>query len=384
MLLTSIYINIFICLLMLIFQWRENKTVVYLILIIIIFNIRQLSGLLISSYQKEDDLVKILFKADPLVYLIGPLILYYFKSLIQGKLVFDYKFLLFMLPAFVIFVNSLPYYQLPLQEKLNVIKSIKQNSYVLNFPHRHTLLFSFKTQTKFIIISNFLFFIYSIRYYILERKAIQLKTKNIQFIHTNFLLFLISIFPGLLILIYSSYRFSKFSISTTDNSEYHYLFTIVTPISFILFPKLIYGFNSNSTISQIFQNLINRLFSDTTHLATEIAEQSSDYERIIRFIETKKPYLNSNFSLHTLSHDLNMPHVRLSNCFSKEIKTTFPEYRNRKRIEHSIQLFKENEHRQISIEGIATQCGFKNRSSFYLAFKAEYDMTPTEWIAKYL
>lgn len=384
MLLTSIYINIIICLLILNFQWRENKTVVYLILIIIIFNVRQISGLLLGSNQNEDILVKILFTSDPIIYLIGPLILYYFKSLIKGKLVFDYKFLLFILPAFLIFVNSIPYYQLPLQEKINVIKSIKQNSYVLNFPYRHTLLFSFKTQTKFILSSNILFFIYSIRYYNLERKSIQVKAKNIQFINTNIFLFLISIFPGLLLLFYSSYKFSKFSISSNDNNEYHYLFTIITPISFLMFPKLIYGLHSNSSISHIFQNLINRLFKDNTNAGEVISEQSSDRDRIIQFIETKKPYLNSNFSLHTLSHDLNMPHLRVSSCFSKEIKSAFPEYRNRKRIEHSIQLFKDNQHHQISIEGIATQCGFKNRSSFYLAFKAVYGMTPSEWMSKNL
>ena len=106
--------------------------------------------------------------------------------------------------------------------------------------------------------------------------------------------------------------------------------------------------------------------------------------RIIQFIETKKPYLHSNFSLHTLSHELNIPHLRVSGCFSKEIKSTFPEYRNRKRIEYSIQLFKENKHHQMSIEGIAAQCGFKNKSSFYLAFKSEYGMTPSEWISKNL
>lgn len=384
MLLTSIYINIIICLLILNFQWRENKTVVYLILIIIIFNVRQLCGLLLGSNQNEDILVKILFTSDPIIYLIGPLILYYFKSLIQGKLVFDYKFLLFMLPAFLIFVNSIPYYQLPLQEKINVIRSIKQNSYVLNFPYRHTLLFSFKTQTKCIIGSNMLFFIYSIRYYNLERKSIQVKAKNIQFINTNIFLFLISIIPGLLLLIYSSYKFSKFSVSSNYNNEYHYLFTIITPISFLLFPKLIYGLHSNSSISHIFQNLITRIFKDNANVGEVIPEQSSDRDRIMKYMETKKPFLNSNFSLHTLSHDLNIPHLRLSTCFSKEMKTSFPEYRNRKRIEYSIQLFKDNKHHQNSIEGIATQCGFKNRSSFYLAFNAVYGMTPSEWISKNL
>jgi AraC-like DNA-binding protein len=39
-------------------------------------------------------------------------------------------------------------------------------------------------------------------------------------------------------------------------------------------------------------------------------------------------------------------------------------------------------HAQMSIEGISTVCGFKNKSRFYAAFKAEHKMTPIEWIEK--
>jgi AraC-like DNA-binding protein len=66
------------------------------------------------------------------------------------------------------------------------------------------------------------------------------------------------------------------------------------------------------------------------------------------------------------------------------MKVSFPEFRNQKRVEYAIQLFKEKKHHQMSIEGISDQCGFKSKSSFYLAFRAVYQMTPTEWIAQNL
>jgi AraC-like DNA-binding protein len=46
--------------------------------------------------------------------------------------------------------------------------------------------------------------------------------------------------------------------------------------------------------------------------------------------------------------------------------------------------FINDEHKSMSIEGIAMQSGFKTKSSFYSAFKSVYNMTPTEWIAKNL
>lgn len=377
MLLTSIYINILICLLILNFQWRENKTVVYLILIIILFNVKQLAGLLINSNQNEDILVNILFTTDPITYLIGPLMLYYFKSLIQGKFVIDYKLFILSIPVLLFFVNTLPYYQLPVEEKLNIIRSIKQHRYTLNFPYKHVLLFSFKWQIQLILILNVLFLTYSIRHYLLEKKANRIKAKKIRYINSNIFLFIISVIFGFILLIYSSYKSSKFSMTSDNSSEYYYLFTIITPISFLLFPKLIYGINSSTSIFHFFQNL----FQSTTEKIAEIPDSSSDQDRILNYIESQKPYLQTNFSLHTLSRELNIPHLRVSSCFSKEIKTAFPEYRNRKRVEYAVQLFRANTHLQMSIEGIAVQCGFKNKSSFYLAFKAEYNMTPSEWIS---
>ena len=103
---------------------------------------------------------------------------------------------------------------------------------------------------------------------------------------------------------------------------------------------------------------------------------------MMNYLEKEKPFLKTEFSLHDLSRELNIPHLRVSGFFNKQLKNPFPEFKKRLRVGHAIQLFKENMHLQMSIEGIATVCGFKNKSRFYAAFKAEYKMTPTEWIEK--
>jgi AraC-like DNA-binding protein len=51
-------------------------------------------------------------------------------------------------------------------------------------------------------------------------------------------------------------------------------------------------------------------------------------------------------------------------------------------VDHAIELFKQGAHKKMSIEGISAQSGFKNKSSFFLAFQTEFKMTPTEWIEK--
>jgi AraC-like DNA-binding protein len=44
--------------------------------------------------------------------------------------------------------------------------------------------------------------------------------------------------------------------------------------------------------------------------------------------------------------------------------------------------FKNDAHLKNSISGIATDAGFKNRATFYIAFKEVTKMTPVEWINK--
>jgi AraC-like DNA-binding protein len=197
----------------------------------------------------------------------------------------------------------------------------------------------------------------------------------------------VSVFPLLLNIIYVTYKsplqadlaFRLPLINT--NLEFYYLLTLISPLSFLLFPKFIYGFNTNTSMVQWF-----KVFFSKKNSPDEIELNKSDHsdgmDKIMDYLEKEKPYLKIDFSLHDLSRELNIPHLRVSSCFNKQLKTPFPEFRNRLRVDHAIQLFKENMHLQMSIEGISAVCGFKNKSRFYAAFKAEYKMTPTEWIEK--
>ena len=109
-------------------------------------------------------------------------------------------------------------------------------------------------------------------------------------------------------------------------------------------------------------------------------EKSADMERIVTYIEKGKPYVQVNFSLHDISQVLNIPHIRVTNAFSQQLKISFPVYRNKLRLAHAISMLRDGAHLTYSIEGIAARSGFKSRSIFYLAFKEVYGITPSEWI----
>jgi len=53
-------------------------------------------------------------------------------------------------------------------------------------------------------------------------------------------------------------------------------------------------------------------------------------------------------------------------------------------VEHAKKLLENGEYRLNSIDGIGTKSGFKSRSAFYEAFKAETGMTPNQYIKEVL
>lgn len=390
MIFTSVYLNVFLCLLLLNFQWREQKPVLYLCSIILLFNLRMITGMLLSSHTNLNELTTLLFQTDPLGYLLGPFIYFYGKSVLEDKLVFNLQFLLLCLPSILLFLNLLPYYQLSMEEKLVFITQIDKNIYFRNFPNEYTLLFNYKIQRSLIPLSNLSFLLYTF-YYLLKKKTnVLMKPKISKIITSLVFIFAISALPVLLYAFYVSFKspinvdlaFRLPQNNKNNNFEFYYLLTLISPLSFLLFPKFIYGFNPNASIVQYVQFYYKKIISIGSEVEPLKFDNSDDSGIIMEYIEKKKPFLKTDFSLHDLSRELNIPNLRVSSFFNKQLKTPFPEFRNRLRVGHAIQLFKENMHLQMSIEGIATICGFKNKSRFYAAFKAEYKMTPTEWIEK--
>jgi AraC-like DNA-binding protein len=389
MIYTSLFINLFMCLLLLNFQWREQKAILYLCLILIIFNKRQITELLLNSDSDGIVLTQIIFLTDPIGYLIGPLTLYYFKSLVAKKFVINYRLIWLCLPSLLIAINMWPYYQFSFKERFEIVMAIKNHVFVQDFPKSQTLFFSFKMQELFLMISNSLFVIYSFYFVFKSNNENSQNQKNVKLIYSTISIFIISILPILLFVVYTFFSMpGNFSfgyvLPANFYTNYQYLITLIPPLSFLFFPKLIYGLKQNGSVINRLKEIIGDFYDKKKDKIIEEQVVSTEKDLILDYITKKKPYLNPTFSMHTISKDLNIPHLRVSRCFNKEMKISFPEFRKRKRVEYAIELFKVGAHEKMSIEGVSAQSGFKNKSSFFLAFQSEFKMTPSEWISKNL
>ena len=128
MIFTYAFLILFLCLLLFNFQWKEQKSVLYLCLFFLLYNLRFTTGILLNSHSNVNVLAILLFQTDPLAYLIGPTVYFYGQSLFQNKLVFNVRFLLLFFPSLLLFLNLIPYYQFKTAEKTHFISAVVNNN----------------------------------------------------------------------------------------------------------------------------------------------------------------------------------------------------------------------------------------------------------------
>jgi AraC-like DNA-binding protein len=389
MLFTSVLLVLLVSSILLISHWSQNRGIVYLVVVLLLFCIRQFAFLLMHSDAHVEVLALLLFHFDPLLFLAGPFFLYYLKSLVHGKLVMDKYLLVYSIPALIALINTLPYYGYPFAEKVAESAAI-QGNYFLDGPiNFSTVFFPLKYQGTSSGFFNLIFILISIVYLIRLKKSGTTSLKKRLSVLINRILVVIPILlvSNLIIILYVLFNATKkgemvFRQDAFEDNGAFFFMPLLIPLSFFLIPSWLYtdleGVHALNKIRAFIQRIQKR--APEANLAPQYSEKSADLERIVAYLETKKPYVKVNFSLHDISQALNIPLVRVTTCFNKELNTSFPSYRNKLRVAHAISLLREGAHLSTSIEGIAERSGFKSKSIFYAAFKEEYGMTPTDWI----
>ncbi|MCB0756646.1 MAG: helix-turn-helix domain-containing protein, partial [Flavobacteriales bacterium] len=101
---------------------------------------------------------------------------------------------------------------------------------------------------------------------------------------------------------------------------------------------------------------------------------------ILNELEENAHYTNSDLSLSKLAELINIPAYKISLVLNQKMDTTFYDLINSKRVEASLSLLRDN--KNLTIEAITADVGFKSKSTFYRAFKKYKGTTPTDFLSK--
>ncbi len=107
-------------------------------------------------------------------------------------------------------------------------------------------------------------------------------------------------------------------------------------------------------------------------------QRSQEYKlKIQSHFEDNKPYLDNDYTLTTLSEDLNIPKHLLSNVFSSQFQMSFTDFMNSRRVEIAKVKLVNEQH--LTVSSVAYDCGFNTLSSFNQAFKKFTKTTPSRY-----
>ena len=386
MLHTSLILVLFVAFFFIVNHWNQNKGVVYVVFLILDKALTQYALLVLNTTQDATTFT-LVYHLSPLIVLQGPFFLYYLKSIMKGEFVWDKYLLLLSIPSLLFLINLIPFYSLSFENRVDYFSAP-----IFNQDLNAYFFLTLKQQYLFISVYNTAFIIYGI-WFINKLKSaggIYIKKKVTVLFTRIFIVSLLTIIPGLVVLFLLSVNSKQpgminFLNPDAVNTNYLYFQSLVLPLSFFFVPNWLYNEKEPLSFLDNFMLTWKRVTSENAKtLADDSFEKSTDFERIISYIETEKPYVKTQFSLHDISQALNIPHNRVTTCFNKQLKVPFPTYRNKLRIEHATSLLRSGTHLTTSIEGIAEMSGFKSKSIFYKTFKEEHGTTPVDWIRENL
>lgn len=186
-------------------------------------------------------------------------------------------------------------------------------------------------------------------------------------------------------LIYHTYNFPLFGI------------LIVVIIVFLFYnPKILYGYvlSKDFIFVEKAQNLMpatspQEVVSPNGNTTKKTIKNASSsvlveneqlfMDQIIAFMNTKKPYLNPDFTISILSQETNIPIHHCSYILNYSIEKNFRDWVNGYRIAHFIQQYPLHS-KTKTILALSIESGFKNKVTFYNSFMKEKGVLPTHYL----
>ncbi|TBN06909.1 AraC family transcriptional regulator [Hyunsoonleella flava] len=134
-------------------------------------------------------------------------------------------------------------------------------------------------------------------------------------------------------------------------------------------------------------NKLNFRFSPSLEAIPQNTDQESsksiskkDIATVKALMEDDKVYLNPELNLADMAQQANMSRGQLSEIINSGFNQNFNDFVNGYRVNAFKKMIQNDKHRQLSLLGIAQDCGFNSKATFNRVFKKLTNTSPTEYV----
>jgi len=314
---------------------------------------------------------KINYFLIPLGIAIAPLIYFYVKAITTSNFTFKKKDFIHFIPAITLILYRFSiYFYDSLQPGFNdtqngILKLSVDEPIVLPL----LVFVSFAQMLLYLAFTFQLFYNY--------RKRIKAYFSNTYKLELNWILSFLIAFTALFL--YSSLQDIIGSLIIELNYEQRWWLNIFMAIV-VLFVGIKGYFTDTTKL-----NKLSFSFSPNPESIPQVKKEeekvsAEDIEKLKSHMEIEKPYLNPDLNLSDLSDELQINRAELSKIINSGFQKNFNDFIN----EYRVNTFKEKlnlgEHKQLSLLGIAYDCGFNSKATFNRVFKKITQISPTEFL----
>jgi len=366
--------------------WKEEKLSDKLLAVLLLFNAIKISFWMLGFagwYDTHDGYTSFMFyfPFDNVIWM-GPLLYFYFLSLTNAGFRFEKKhwkhvvlplgwFLLIAIKFAVDYLFNRPFANVENTQygTKGPLADLDKNDWSWFIAYASFFYYLFITIRSFL----------AYQHYIKENFS---STEEIRFDWLRNILYAIS--AGVIII----FLFNVIALfKTYGNNSYVFDWYAYLFLGFITYYLSIAGYFTQSRLLQ----KLHFIEKETAEIAVdepmpagkETSPEIKDWkEKLLAYMESKKPYLESELSLSDLAKQLETNTSVLSKVINDGTGRNFNDFINSYRVQEVISKLKAGEQQTQTLLGIAYDCGFNSKATFNRAFKKMTSMSPKEWIEK--
>jgi len=347
----------------LVFSFRRPRHISnYILSFWFIINALNFVGILIpgglSSYIKIGYL--------PFLFLNGPVFLFYVLSLIRIDFRFEWKHALHLLPFLFVSIYRL----IRISESVNPAVFYK-----VEMPLKYLIIYSSICLSVIIYLAVILFLL--LRH---KKNIANYFSRKSQSFTLDWVIAVLIIIAASNIFEYFAPLLPGFQNLGNDSVFWFNQFNLGM-LGFIL---LVFGLLQPTIYRDKPVNMEERKEEAGKYIRSGLTKQqlSEIGQTIQQYLESQKPYLNSEYNLELMAKDLNVTRQNLSQTINDELGKNFYQLINEFRVTAFKKYLNDPKMNHITFLGLAYEAGFNSKSSFYRVFKEITGETPTEFRQK--
>ncbi len=400
MLLFLSLLGIFLSVIMLIFNGRKFSSSIYLSLFFLFLSLYGLYQYILL-YSKSVTLISLfLFNVSIFsspVYLIGPMLYFYVRSVLTDHSKLSKKDLWHFLPMLVYFISALPNTFVLWEEKVEAAREVVKNQEYLMI-YKATLLSEIIPNVAIYVFRLVLVLGYTLWSVLLFMSYTLKKKSSAVFSNQHFMKKWLINLLGFTLVLVGCQIFLVVKSFEMHFSEMSFTFNILRVISAaglvgllispFFFPAILYGMpRIPSTVLSHESKAGKSKQQGASPLRTRLNLESDYlhqvYQKTESFMKEHQPYLQSEFNLPQLSVHIQVPTHHLGYYFREIKKQTFTEYRNEWRINYAKKLIEEGNASKMTLEAIGMLSGFSSRNTFLADFKKFEGESPGSYASRF-